>query len=134
MHYLKNNPYSLKHIIAIPVISSVIIPIVIADIWIELYHRICFPLYGLPLVSRSDYIKIDRHKLSYLDFWQKIYCAYCGYANGLINYFQEIAGKTEQYWCGIRHKKSPGFVEQEHHKKFEFVDYGDKEEFEKKYG
>lgn len=83
MLYLKN-PYSfLKHIIIIPLISTVIIPLILMDIWMEIYHRICFPLYGMPYIKRSDYITImDRAKLPYLNILQKLYCMYCGYGNG----------------------------------------------------
>lgn len=92
MLYLKN-PYSfLKHIIVIPLISTVIIPLIITDIWMEIYHRICFPFYGMPYVKRSDYISImDRAKLPYLNILQKLYCMYCGYENGVLRYWAQIA-------------------------------------------
>lgn len=131
MLYLKDKYQNVKNVIIGPVIFSLIIPLLILDIWGEIYHRICFPLYKMPYVKRKKYIKIDRHKLSYLDFWQKFYCVYCGYANGVINYWSEIAGKTELYWCGIKHKEGGDFIPPKHHDNF--VEYGDKEEFKKKY-
>jgi hypothetical protein len=131
MYYLKNSNKSVKHIIIAPIIFSVIIPLVIMDLWIEIYHRICFPLYNIPCVKRSEYIKIDRHKLAYLTFLQKIYCVYCGYANGAVNYWVKIAGDTERYWCGIQHKKSKNFHAPEHHK--DFAKYGDEKDFNRKY-
>lgn len=116
----------------IPVISSVVIPLIILDLWIELYHRICFPLCGLAYIKRKDYIQIvDRAKLQYLSWLQKIYCMYCGYGNGVIRYWGAIAGTTEHYWCGIQHKKRPGFIAPEYQKDFSV--YGDKEDFKKKY-
>jgi hypothetical protein len=108
-----------------------IIPLVILDVFIEVYHHICFPLYGIPLVKRSNYIKIDRHKLEYLTPMEKIDCAYCGYANGLLHYSAEIAGRTEKYWCGIKHKEEKDFVPPKHHENF--VEYGDRGAFEKRY-
>ena len=104
-----------------------IVPLVILDLFFTIYHIICFPLFGIPLVKRSDYIKIDRHKLSYLKFDEKIYCAYCGYGNGLLYYCWVIAGKTEKYWCGIKHNRDDGFVESPHHK--DFLEYGNEKEF-----
>jgi hypothetical protein len=32
-------------------------------------------------------------------------CRYCSYANGLIAYVAEIAGRTEQHWCPIKHSQ-----------------------------
>jgi|SRR3989338_2619770 len=114
-----------------PVIYMMIIPIIILDLFITIYHAICFPLYGISKIKRNNYIKIDRHMLSYLGFVDKIHCIYCGYANGLINYAQKIAGETEKYWCPIKHKKTKKFQEPEHHKKF--ISYGNKKEFENKF-
>jgi hypothetical protein len=108
-----------------------IIPLVILDVFIEIYQHICFPLYGIPLVKRSSYIKIDRHKLEYLTPMDKIDCAYCGYANGLLHYSMEIAGRTEKYWCAIKHREGEGFIPPKHHN--DFVEYGNKAAFEKRY-
>ncbi len=99
------------------------------DIFLEVYHNICFRLYKIPLVKRASYISIDRHKLEYLSFWQKTFCVYCGYANGLVHYAFAIAGLTEEYWCGIKHDKKEGFVNPPHHKNF--LKYNDKQSFNK---
>jgi hypothetical protein len=131
MRNLKTSNKFLRHSLSMPFITVLIIPIVIMDIFTEIYHRICFPLYGLPCIKRRRYIQIDRHKLKYLTFFQKIYCVYCGYANGVINYWVKIAAETEHYWCGIKHKENPDFIEPEHHK--DFAKYGDEEDFNRKY-
>jgi hypothetical protein len=130
MEYLKNKNSFWRHLLVAPIIWSVIIPLVIVDIWTEIYHRICFPLCRIPYVKRSDYINFDdRTRLKYLTGLQKISCLYCAYANGLVAYIREIAAQTEKYWCGIMHKKD----NLEHHKRLEFAKYNDKKDFEKKY-
>lgn len=133
MKYLKNKNYALKHIIVIPILSTMIIPIIILDLWVEIYHRLCFPLSKISYVERKKYIKIDRFKLKYLTFFQKIYCIYCGYANGIIAYWKEIAARTEQYWCGIKHQKDANHISQEHQDNMNFAEYGDQSDFNKKY-
>ena len=115
----------LRNLISFPFISIIIVPFVITDIFVEVYHRICFPLYKISYVKRSSYIKIDRHKLKYLRWYEKIGCAYCGYGNGLLHYLSEIAARTETYWCGIKHAKDPHVKLQEHQK--DFFEYGDEE-------
>ena len=114
-----------------PIIMTLVVPLIILDIWTEIYHRICFPICKIPYVKRRKYIKIDRHKLKYLNFVQKISCAYCGYANGLAAYWVRIGGETERYWCGIMHKKNKNFIAPDHHK--DFTKYGDEKEFREKY-
>jgi hypothetical protein len=47
---------------------------------------------------------------------------YRGYANGVLGYVREIAGRTEQYWCPIRHAKAVRAPDTHYR---EFVDYGD---------
>tara|TARA_R110002012_G_scaffold170622_1_gene335141 strand:- start:24 stop:614 length:591 start_codon:yes stop_codon:yes gene_type:complete len=113
-------------VLVAPVIYSLIIPFMLLDIFVTIYQRVCFPVYGIQRVRRSDFICIDRHHLAYLNALQKFNCVYCGYCNGLISYIQEIAGRTEAYWCPIKHAARVGA---QHAYYAEFVDYGDGEAF-----
>ncbi len=131
MEHLKHKERFVRHIISAPFIYVVFFSFVILDIFVELYHRICFPLYGLELIDRTKYIKFDRHKLSYLTPLQKFNCAYCSYGNWLIAYVKEIVAQTEVYWCGIQSEKDPNFIPPEHHKNF--LPYGDEKAFFKEY-
>lgn len=124
MQHLKTPQYRYIRLLSTPFIISMIVPLVLFNLSVEIYHQICFRMYGIPLLKRSKYIKIDRHELEYLDIRKKIFCVYCGYANGFIHYASEIAGKTEEYWCGIQHTQSKGFIPPKHHKNF--IKYGDK--------
>lgn len=108
-----------NHIISFPFIWMMLIPIMFLDFFIEIFHNICFRLYGIDLVERSKYVKLDRHKLSKLNPIEKIFCSYCGYANGVLAYSVEIAGRTEQYWCAIKHDEDSKFMEPNRHKKFD---------------
>lgn len=120
-HHGKPVPFmKLRHVLSAPFIWSGIILIPIADLWFEIYHRVAFPLYGIPYIDRSKYIRLDRHELSKLSMFEKINCLYCGYVNGWLSYAVAIAGETENYWCAIVHKKAHGYIEPEHHKKDKF--------------
>ncbi len=129
MIHLKEDDSYFKHFIAFLFTWGVLLALIILDISIEIYHHICFSLYGLKLVDRGQYIKIDRYKLQYLNWVQKLNCVYCGYANGLLKYASVIAGETEKYWCGIKHAKEDGFVSPKHHK--DFLEYNDDKSFKK---
>ena len=118
--------------LATPFIWLMIIPAVILDIFLEIYHRICFPLYGISYVKRSQYIRIaDRAKLPYLTWYEKIYCAYCGYVNGLLHYASVIAGITESYWCAVAHLEERGYTPTQHEK--DFSKYGDESSLRSRY-
>jgi len=116
-------------VLSAPVIYSLIVPIALLDLWMTAYQTICFPMYGISRVRRSAYIVIDRHHLAYLNVIEKLNCVYCGYANGVFAYVREVAGRTEQYWCPIRHAKR---VRGPHPHYRDFVDYGDAEGYRRR--
>ncbi len=90
------------------------------------YQHTCFRLYGIPRVRRRDYVVIDRHQLAYLNVIEKLNCVYCGYANGVMAYVREIAARTEQYWCPIKHASH---MLAPHNRVGRFADYGDAEAY-----
>jgi hypothetical protein len=112
-----------------PVILSCIIPVALMDFWASAYQFICFPAYGIPKVRRRDYIILDRNKLRYLNTIERLNCAYCSYVNGTIAYVQEIAGRTEQHWCPIKHAVR---LKTMHSRYQHFLDYGDAEKYRKR--
>ncbi len=109
-------------ILTTPAIWMCLIPIVFTDVIGSLYQAICFPIYGIPKVRRRDYLAFDRHHLSYLNLAEKLSCEYCAYVNGILGYFTEIAARTEQHWCPIKHA---GCVKCAHSRYKKFVDFGD---------
>ena len=130
--HLKRPRIRLGHVITAPVIYVLIVPFTLLDLFVSLYHAICFPVYGIARVRRADYIRIDRHKLAYLNPVQKLNCVYCSYINGLIAYVAEIAARTESYWCPIKH--ATRLAGQHDHYQY-FMEYGQdrsvQEEWEK---
>ena len=118
----------LLHTLSGVVIWSCLLPALILDIFVSIYQALCFPVYGIPKVKRKDYIVVDRHSLAYLNLIEKINCMYCGYFNGLVNYIQEVAARTEQYWCPIKHAYK---IVDVHHRYANFLDYGNAENYQK---
>lgn len=118
-------------VLTAPLIYSVLIPFVLLDIFVTIYQWICFPIYGIERVKRSDYFIFDRAHLAYLNIVEKINCAYCSYGNGLMAYASEIAGQTEQYWCPIKHARKAISA---HEYYSSFSEFGDAGTFRKKYG
>jgi hypothetical protein len=109
-----------------PFVYFLILPLLLLDLCVSLFQAVCFSAWGIARVRRADYIALDRRHLAYLNAIEKLNCVYCGYANGLIAYVQEIAGRTEQYWCPIKHAMR---VRSAHRRYRNFLDYGDAEGF-----
>ena len=113
-------------LLSAPLIYSLVLPFALLDLMVTLYQAVCFPVYHIAKARRSDYIAIDRQQLAYLNALEKLNCVYCGYGNGVIAYVREVAARTEQYWCPIKHaRRTLG----QHPRSAEFSDYGDAEAY-----
>lgn len=118
----------LLAILTAPFIYAVIIPFVLLDLFVSVYQFVCFPVYGIPKARRGDYIAIDRNRLRYLNAIEGFNCMYCSYGNGVLAYVVEIAGRTEQHWCPIKHARR---VRNAHHRYAHFLPYGDAQAYRK---
>ena len=125
--YLWNTPF-LSLLVA-PLIYSLIVPLVILDIWIWLYQIVCFRVYKIAMVDRSRYVILDRGHLRYLNWIEQFNCNYCGYANGLIAYVREVAARTEQYFCPIKHARR---IQGTHSRYHNFLDFGESKVYRKR--
>lgn len=118
-----------QNLITGPIIYSMIVPMVMLDLCVSFYQATCFPIYGITKVRRGDYIVFDRQQLGYLNFIEKFHCTYCAYGNGLIAYVSEIIGRTEEYFCPIKHaRKMLGA----HSRYARFLAYGEAQDYEAK--
>jgi hypothetical protein len=105
-----------------PIIYSGIVPFWLLDLFLIIYQGICFPVYGIPKVKREDYFLFDRASLKYLNLLERFNCWFCSYGNGLFAYATEIAARTEQHWCPIKHAQR---LRAPHSRYSHFFDYGD---------
>jgi hypothetical protein len=113
-------------VLTAPVIYLLIFPLALLDACITIYQAVCFPVYGIPPVKRRDYLIFDRRYLAYLNALEKLNCLFCSYANGLVGYVREIASRTEQFWCPIKHARK---LVAAHPRYREFAEFGDAEAY-----
>lgn len=130
VHYVLHSRWLA--VITAPFIYACFVPFVLLDLFVSTYQAVCFPVYGIPKARRKDYMAIDRNKLRYLNALEGLNCMYCSYANGLLAYVVEIAGRTEQHWCPIKHARR---IRNAHDRYAYFLPYGNatayREEIEK---
>ncbi len=117
---------SLFNVLTTPFIWVVLVPVVLLHLTASVFQWCCFPVYGIPKVRRSDYVVMDRRLLKYLNPLERLNCGYCEYANGVLAYVQEIAGRTEQYWCPVKHAIG---LKARHSRYAHFLDFGDAEQY-----
>jgi hypothetical protein len=118
--YIRSAPIS--YVLTAPITYALVVPLLFLDLSMTTFQQICFRVYGIKLVRRRDYVTFDRQLLGYLNVIQKINCVYCSYGNGLIAYAREIASRTEQFWCPIKHARRTA---DPHGRVEDFFDYGD---------
>jgi hypothetical protein len=109
-----------------PIIYSGIVPFALLDLFLSVYQGICFPIYGVPKVRRADYLLFDRATLKYLNLLERFNCFYCSYGNGVLAFGVEVAARTEQHWCPIKHAQR---LRAPHSRYSHFFDYGDAEQY-----
>lgn len=115
-------------VLTAPVIYIGWIPFLLMDAFVTLYQAICFPVYGIPKVRRSEYLVFDREGLPYLNLIERFNCFYCSYGNGVAAYTREVAARTEQYWCPIKHSRR---ISAAHDYYPKFFDHGDAEAYQR---
>jgi hypothetical protein len=113
-------------LLSAPVIYAGWIPFLLLDFFVGVYQAVCFPIYGIPKARRADYVVFDREGLRYLNAVEKFNCFYCSYCNGVAAYAREVAARTEQYWCPIKHARR---LRATHDRYPRFFDYGDAEAY-----
>jgi hypothetical protein len=116
-----------RNVVSAPFIYAMLIPFVILDISLFIYQSVCFPLYRIPKVRRSNYVILDRHHLGYLNAIEKLNCIFCGYVDGLLAYSRQILSPTEMYWCPIKHARK---VLDPHRRYARYMDFGVAEDYE----
>jgi hypothetical protein len=109
-----------------PIIYSGIVPFMLLDAFLSVYQGICFPIYGVPKARRADYIVFDRGRLKYLNLLERLNCVYCSYGNGVLAFGAEVAARTEQHWCPIKHAQR---MRAPHSRYSHFIEYGDAQRY-----
>jgi hypothetical protein len=124
LHYVFTAEW--RHAVTVPFIYPVIFPLLLLDLFVMAYQAVCFPLYGIARVRRRDYLVFDRSHLAYLNLLEKVNCAFCSYGTGLAAFVTEVIGRTEQYWCPIKHARR---LLRAHPYYSGFMDFGDAEAY-----
>ncbi len=119
----------LLHFLIAPLIYGMVIPAIFVDVTLFIYQQVVFRVFKFQLIKRSDYMHFDHKYLGYLNAIEKLNCLYCSYFNGLMLYASAIAGRTELYFCPIKHAKR---VVAKHQYYDDFLSYGDEEDYQKK--
>ena len=122
-------PVNYKMLLSMPFIYGFSVILLIFHLALEIYHQVCFRLFNIPIVKLKDYFIFDRQMLPYLNWFEKFNCLYCSYASSLSAYLMEIIGRTERFWCPIKHAKK---IKNSHSQYPKFLGYLDAQAYREK--
>jgi len=116
-------------LLSAPIVYMMVLPAILLDIMLFIYTNVVSRVFKIKFRKRSDYIVFDRQYLGYLNVVEKFNCLYCAYFNGLMQYASAVAGRTELYFCPLKHAKK---IAHAHEFYSRFLPYGDGDEYQKK--
>ena len=115
-------------LLSAPVVYMMVLPALLLDVMLFVYTNVVSRVFKIRFGKRSDYLVFDRQYLGYLNVVEKLNCLYCAYFNGLMQYASAVAGRTEFYFCPIKHAKKIAY---KHEFYDAFLPYGEGKEYQK---
>ncbi len=119
----------LLHLLSSPVVYMMVFPAMLLDVMLFIYTNVVSRVFKFDFLPRNAYVVFDRQYLGYLNSMEKLNCMYCSYFNGLMAYASAVAGRTELFFCPIKHAKKIAY---KHEYYDAFLGYGDEEKYQKK--
>ena len=68
------------------------------------FNRVYFWIRNQDRIDRKPFFNYDRHKIAHLSLADKIWCEYCEWANGTLQWTLEITNEIERRYCPIKNK------------------------------
>ncbi len=76
-----------------------LLPLFIFLIFFNILH---FWIMGQKPISSKPYFNFDRHNIKHLNFFDKLWCEYCEWANGSLQWALAITNEIERRYCPIK--------------------------------
>jgi len=70
------------------------------------FNRAYFWLRNQPRISAAPYFTLDRHKIAHLARTDKLWCEYCEWANGTLQWTLRITNEIERRYCPIKNGRT----------------------------
>jgi len=88
-----------------------------------LFNSLYFWLRSQPSVSPKPYFNFDRHRVAHISLMDKLWCEYCEWANGTLQWTLAITNEIERRYCPIQNQCHP-HCEKAKQWRNEFLDHG----------
>lgn len=86
------------------------------------FNRAYFWVRNQNPIPSAPFYNYDRHKIAHLSVMDKIWCEYCEWANGTLQWTLEVTNEIERRYCPIKNKPCPHCEKAKDWRK-EYLDY-----------
>ena len=76
-------------------------------LYMLVFNRIYFWLRNQNSVPLRPYVNFNRHKIAHLSLMDRLWCEYCEWANGSLQWTLEIVNEIERRYCPIKSQCDP---------------------------
>lgn len=97
----------LTPLIGYPLIISFSLFLLPLFIYMLFFNQAYFWLRKEKPVNRKEFYQYDRHKIPHLSLLDKIWCEYCEWANGTLQWTLAVINEVERRYCPIKNKENP---------------------------
>ena len=71
------------------------------------FNRVYFWIRRQTPIARAPYFNFNRHKIAHLGLIDKLWCEYCEWVNGTLQWTIDITNEIERRYCPIKNKPCP---------------------------
>lgn len=97
----------LTPLLGYPIIVSFSLFLLPLYIYMQLFSRLYFWIRNQKQMDTRSFFNYDRHKISHLTLIDKIWCEYCEWANGTLQWTMAFTNEIERRYCPIQNKPNP---------------------------
>ena len=76
-------------------------------LYMLLFNRLYFWVRNQNPIDRKPYYKYDRHRVPHLGWMDKVWCEYCEWANGSLQWISDVVNEIERRYCPIQNQCDP---------------------------
>jgi len=76
-------------------------------LYVLMFNRLYFWVRNQNPISPKPYFRFDRHRVPHLGWMDRIWCEYCEWANGSLQWIGEVVNEIERRYCPIQNQCDP---------------------------
>ncbi len=94
-------------LVGYPLILSFSLFLLPLFLYMLFFNYVYFWLRKQKPIDRKKYVRYDRHMIASLSLVDKIWCEYCEWANGSLQWILAVLNEVEKRYCPIKNKENP---------------------------